>query len=178
MKMNGKKLQGLNIEVLVIPRQSGDIVFKAQCVRDDESLSKLNPAPSPPVRLLPGGVKQENVEDPKFKERLNAWAERKFYWMVVNSLKVTEGLEWETVEFDNPETWGNYRTELEEAGFADGEIARIELLVSNACGLNQTKIDEATERFLAGQQVAAAGEFGPSIGQDSTPSGEPANASA
>lgn len=175
MKLQGKKLDGPNIEIVVIPRQSGDLVFKAQAVLDYADCDKLNPMPQPPKALLPGGRVQENVEDPTYQKKVDEWATRKFYWMFLKSLEATDGLEWESVKMNKPETWSLYKTEMQEAGFAPGEIARIEMCVTDACGLNQQKIDEATKRFLAGQAQAPGDESSPSSEQNSTPSGVPAS---
>lgn len=173
MKLNGKKLDGPNIEVVVIPRQSGELVFKAQAVLDYDECDKLNPMPKPPKRLMPGGVVQENVNDPKYLKAVDQWATRKFYWMLLESLKATEGLEWETVKMDDPSTWESYKAEMKQAGLTPGEIGRIEMCVSDACGLNQAKIDEATKRFLAGQAQVPAAPSSPSSEHKTMPSGEP-----
>lgn len=178
MKIKGKKLDGPNIEVVVIPRQSGDIVFKAAAVLDYADCDKLNPMPQAPKKLLRGGAVQENVEDPNYVAAVDVWATRKFYWMLLKSLEATEGLEWETVKMSKPETWELYKTEMQSCGFSPGEIARVEMCVTDACGLNQTKIDEATKRFLAGQAQDPANGSTPSIAQQPTPSGVPANAGA
>jgi len=178
VKIHGKKLDGPSIEVVVIPRQSGDLVFKAKAVLDYSECDRLNPMPQPPKRLMAGGEVQENTEDPKYKKRVEEWAVAKFHWMVTKSLSATEGLEWETVESTKPETWKNYKQEMQEAGLSPGEIARIEMCVTDACGLNQAKIDEATKRFLAGQAQAPAAQSSPSSEQQSMPSGVPANAGA
>lgn len=178
MKIHGKTLDGPNIEVVVIPRQSGDIVFRAQAVLDYEDHDKLNPMPQPPKKLLRGGGVQEDVANPKFQKALDTWAQRKFYWMLLTALKATDGLEWESINISKPETWENYKAEMTKSGFSPGEINRIEMCVTDACGLNQTKIDEATQRFLAGQAQAQSNESGQSSEQVSTPSGEPASAGA
>jgi hypothetical protein len=175
MKIKGKTLDGPNIEVVVIPRQSGDIVFKAQAVLDYEDCDKLNPMPQAPKVLLRGGAVQENVEDPKYVKAVDQWATRKFYWMLLKSLGATEGLEWETVKLDDPETWELYKTEMQSCGFSPGEIARVEMCVTDACGLNQSKIDEATKRFLAGQAQVDVNESTQSSEQQPTPSGVPAS---
>ncbi len=171
MKIHGKKLDGPSIEVVVIPRQSGDLVFKAKAVLNYEDHDKLNPMPQPPKALMPGGIVQENVEDPRYKKAMNDWANRKFFWMLLMSLEATEGLEFETVKKDDPKTWENYKTEMREAGLSPGEVSRIEICVSDACGLNQAKIDEATKRFLAGQAQVPAAPSSPSSEQQTTPSG-------
>jgi len=178
MKINGKKLDGPSIEVVVIPRQSGEIVFRAQAVLDYSDCDKLNPMPQAPKRLMRGGEVQENVEDPKYIKAVDVWATRKFYWMFVKSLEATEGLEWETVKLDKPETWELYKKEMQDSGFSPGEIARVEMCVTDACGLNQTKIDEATKRFLAGQAQDPANGSTPSSAQQPIRSGVPANAGA
>jgi len=178
MKINGKKLDGPNIEVVVIPRQSGDLVFKAAAVLDYEDCDKLNPMPQAPKKLLAGGEIQENVDDPKYQKALDDWATRKFYWMLIKSLEATDGLEWETVEMSKPETWELYKKEMHKAGLSPGEIARIEMCVTDACGLNQTKIDEATKRFLVGQAQGPANGSTPSSELQSTQSGVPASAGA
>ena len=178
MKIHGKKLDGPSIEVVVIPRQSGDLVFKAKAVLDYEECEKLNPMPQAPKRLMPGGAVQENTEDPRYKKAMTDWANRKFYWMLLIALQATEGLEFETVEMDDPSTWENYKQEMRDAGISPGELARIEICVSDACGLNQAKIDEATKRFLAGQAQVPAAPSSPSSEQQTTPSGAVASAGA
>ena len=178
MKLNGKKLDGPSIEVVVIPRQSGDLVFRAKAVLDYEECDRLNPMPKPPKRLMAGGGVQENTEDPKYKESLTAWANNKFYWMLLIALSATEGLEFETVKMDDPSTWKNYRKEMQDAGISPGEIGRIEMIVTDACGLNQAKIDEATKRFLAGQAQVPAAPSSPSSEPQPTPSGEAVSAGA
>lgn len=178
MKLHGKKIDGPSIEVVVIPRQSGDLVFRAKAILDYDEHDKLNPMPQPPKRLMPGGEVQENVEDPRYKEAFKQWAPRKFYWMLLESLKATEGLEFEKVKMDDPSTWELYRKEMQEAGLAPGEISRIELIVTDACGLNQSKIDEATARFLAGQAQAPVNASSPSSELKTTPSGAPASVGA
>ena len=174
MKIHGKTLDGPNVEVLVIPRQSGDVVFRARAVLDYEPFEKLCPVPSPPQVMIPGGTTSTNVEDPGYIQKLNTWAGHKTDWMVIKSLEATDGLEWENVDPAKMDTWGNYRNELVAAGFTPGEISRVVQLIVNANGLSQEKIDEATERFLATAGAQLDDGPSPSTGLKSTPSGEPA----
>jgi len=177
MKIHGRKLSGPAVEVVVIPRQDGDLVFKAQAVLDYEAHDKLNPQPVPPIIVRPGGVQSQDMEDKDYNEKLDKWAVQKFYWMFLKSLEATPGLEWEIVDLSDPETWDKYQEEMKEGGLSPAEIQRIEACVSNACGLNQAKIDEATNRFLAGQAQVHAEESSQSSAPTNTPSGEPASAS-
>jgi hypothetical protein len=150
MKINGKQISGPATEVVVIPRGSEELVIRAQAVLDFADLEKLNPMPQPPFKLLPGGETQQNVEDPDYQKRMLEWAQQKTDWMILKSLSATEGLDWETVQMDDPKTWCNYRKELDTT-FTPGEMSKILEAVMTACGLNQSKIEEATKRFLATQ---------------------------
>lgn len=178
MKIHGKKLSGPNIETVVFPRKSGDIVFQAQAVLGYDEFDKLNPEPTPPSILKRGGALVQDITDKKYIEKHNEWAESRTHFMILKSLEATPGLEWETVKMAEPETWPLYQQELTDAGFSAPEIARIVNCVVDACGLNQKKIDEATERFLAGQGQVLESASSPGSELKNTPSGEPANASA
>ena len=151
MRLNGKKIEGPNSCIIVIPRQSGDLVFKAQAVLDFDDFKTIYPEPTPPEILYPGGEKGKDLENPNYIASITEWAGRKTSWMVMKSLEATVGLEWETIDFSKPETWDNYKTELQSAGFSPIEIMRIINCVMDANGLNQDRIDEAMKRFLAGQ---------------------------
>jgi hypothetical protein len=178
MKIHGKKLSGPNVEVVVLPRSDGDLVFRAQAVLDYSDFEKLNPAPQPPVKLLRGGVTSQNVEDPSYKKAIDKWVNRRTAYMILKSLEATEGLEWETVDIGDPTSWENYSTEMKEAGLSDPEMAAIVETVTTANGLNQDKIEEATQRFLAGQAQERVAASSQSSEQKNTSSGEPASASA
>lgn len=177
MKIHGKEISGPNVEVVVIPRNDGDLVFKAQAVLDYEDFNKLNPMPQPPGVMRPGGVMSYDTSDKKYNSQIDDWAKSKTHFMVLKSLDATEGLEWDTVEMAKPDTWNLYQQEMNDAGLTPGEIGRIITCVTDACGLNQTKIDEATKRFLAGQAEAQEKELFPSSELKTTPSGTPANVS-
>ena len=177
MKMHGKIVQVPIEEVIVIPRETGDLVFKARPVIDWDKHTALDPKPEPPVIKRPGQPDQKNVEHPKYKKKFNAWAERRWSWMTLESLSATEGLEFETVKMEDPETWINWKDEMASAGLVLTEIARIEELVLVACRLDQTKIDRATEAFLAEQARIRSQESSPSSEHSDTTSGELASVS-
>ncbi len=151
MKLNGQVIEP-NIETIILPRSnSNDLIFKAQAVLNFEDFEKLCPRPIPPKITRPGGVVAEDIEDSKYKEQISDWAGYKTHWMILNSLSITEGLEWETVDFSDPVTWENYQTEMSDAGLSPADISRIMDGIMSACGLNEEKIEAAQKRFLAGQ---------------------------
>ena len=75
--------------------------------------------------------------------------------MILQSLRATDGLEWETVNYSDPTTWYAYKVELEKSGLTTADTSRIMSLVISANGLDQKKIDEATKAFLASQVAQA-----------------------
>ena len=155
MKLHGRKIEGLNIETVVIPRSTGDLVFKAQAVVGYEEFDALCPAPNPPTIVKRGGETSKDITNPAYLKKMDDWLGKRSSWLILQSLSVTPELEWETVNMSESETWINFRQELKDSGLTPGEIARLIDAVTTACGLNQDKIEEATRRFLAGQEVIA-----------------------
>jgi len=175
MKLNGVKIEGPNEEVIIVPRKNGDLIFVARAVIDYKEFDKICSLPNPPEILKPGGIRIRNSEDPEFLEALDKWATLKTHWQMLKSLSATPGLEWETVEMSNIDTWGNYTNELISSGFSPAEIALLVNGVMIACGLSQQRIEEARERFLAGQGVKLEEQCSHNTEQKNTPSGEPVN---
>lgn len=175
MKRNGQKVYVPNDRVIVIPRQHDQFVFKASAVLDESSFEKLCPRPLPPKILLPGGIVKQDVESPAFQKALNVWSEQKFHWTVIESLKATDWLEWDTIDYAKSETWSNYNKELQDSGFSSAEIMRIIQTVFDANSLTPTLIDEATQSFLAGLDPVLTVQSSQNSEQNAMPSGEPAN---
>jgi hypothetical protein len=176
MKLHGVKIEGPNVEEIVIPRGDTQIVFRATAVLDDQEFDDLCPRPKPRVAILKGGKRVEQTDEPTYREALNDWGRRRVAWLVLKSLEATEGLEWETVDYDDPKTWLNYEQELTASGFSDAEVARIINGVMAANGLSEAKVDEARKRFLASREAESAASSSPEGGPPTTPSGAPASA--
>ena len=150
MKIHGQKIQGPNIEIIAFPRpNTKDIIFKAQAVTNYDDFEKLCPRPTPPTKVYPGKKPIEDVADPQYNEELNDYGQKRTNYMILKSLSVTDGLEWETVDWSDPESWGNYKQELQDSGFSDIEMVRLINGVMAANGLDDDKIEQARERFLA-----------------------------
>jgi hypothetical protein len=150
MKLNGVRLECPNIAVLVLPRPDGDIVFKAQAVLDFDEFEKICPPPTPPVRVVKGR-REVMASDPEYIKQLNAHNEKRMAWIILKSLEATEGLEWETVNMNDPETYTNYVQELKDAKFSVVEINKIVMLALQANALDEAKLEAARQAFLAGQ---------------------------
>lgn len=158
MKIQGRTFSGPEIVPVVIPRKDGNIVIKCQSVLNFDEFEALVPTPEPPEILKPGNIKTKDPTDKKYQKDLDEYSLLRTNWMILKSLEATEGLEWDTVDMSDPKTWDNYRSEMTASGFSPIESGRIIMAVTEACGLNQDKIDEATERFLAEEAAANAEE--------------------
>ena len=170
MKLNGMSLAPPPTIEIVIPRGDSAHIFRAKPVMDYAAFEEIMKRPKPPEKLLPGGIRTSNPDDEGFRKNLQTWVEARTDWMIMESLSATEGLEWETVNPNDPTTWGNYKEELEESGLMTGEVVRLTNGVLEACGLDQEKIEEATQRFLATQREAQSKQDSPPVGKASTPS--------
>jgi hypothetical protein len=179
MRIKGKK-PGLNVETLIIPRGEDEpIVFTAKAVLDNTQFERLVKEPNPPVIVKRTGERVEDLKDPKYLKALEDFSEKQTAFLVLKSLEDTEGLEWETVNMGDPSTWPNFRTELKEAGFSNVEIGRIVNAVATANCLNESRLKEARDNFLATRQVVEAnGQSHQNTEKKPTSSGESAKDSA
>lgn len=187
MKFGNRIFDKPNVAYAVIPRPplrqpqpdgttleiNQDIVFVAEAVLDHTEFDKLCSQPQPQPAQRPGGETFLNVKDPKYIARLNEWANHKRCWLVIESLKATKDLIWETVDPSIPSTWVNYETELKNAKFTQREINEIFGAVIEANALNDDRIREARERFLSNLPGSQSGSPSPKVGLSVSKNGEP-----
>jgi hypothetical protein len=162
MKLNGQKLYAVHKKTLRFPRgEQPEIVegkptgrkvpffveITVQAVVDESAVAKLLPQPTPPIRIMSSGQKVAVFDDPKFKDAIDAWATKKANWISLVSLQATENLEWETVDMNNPDTWGNFREELTQAGFTQAEQNKIQLAINQVNGLTPDNMEAALQSF-------------------------------
>ena len=153
MKIQGKKIEGANEVIIVIPRGSNsDIVLKAQAVLDMEPFDVMCPPPEPVKRTLPGGKEVKNFKDASYLKSLDNHSVKRLNWIVLTSLEATAGLEWDKINLSDPTTWNNFEEEMKEAGFSNVEVNRIVAACIEVNALNEEKIQEARERFLLESQ--------------------------
>lgn len=178
MLLKGKRISGPKVEIIIIPRSGeDDIILKAQAVRNFDDFDKLCPAPRAPSMIKRGEGVVQNVEDPAYKQAVERYNQKRIDWMMIESLKATEDLVWETIKLENSDTWHLYKKELEESGFGDYEIKRIINGVMTANCLDEAKIQEAKKAFLVSQQVDQLAQSTPNTEQRNGLSGDAANVS-
>lgn len=182
MKIFDKKIEGPNVELIVIPRggDKKDIIFQAGAIMDYGPFDKMCPEPKPPMKIMgKTGKKEYNLDDAGYIVQRDRWTEQKVAWIVIESLKSTPGLTWDRVNPLNPKTWTLYADELKESGFSHAEVQRIINGAFTANCLNEQRVEEARANFLRGPQDQCNAESsGPQEEPVNTRSGVPANASA
>lgn len=177
MKLNGVKIEGLNEEFIVLPRKDQDIVLKARAIPDYSEFEQLVPMPKPPVKIIKGGKRVTNTDDPRYKAGIEDYAAKRTNWMILKSLEVTDGLEWETIDMQKPETWKNFEKEIRASGFSEVELMKIIQMVMSASGLDESKLEKARADFLRSQEQPSEESSYQEDEQGSTLSGEPVSVS-
>ena len=170
MKIAGVKIEGRNLEIIPIPRGNGQpIIFKAEAIESYDEFDKMVKRPMPPA-VLKAGAKEKTYKwhDQAYIKEEEAYQKKRMSWMCIESLKATDKLEWEKVDYRNPDTWDLWEEELKESGFSIFEITRIRTGVFTANCLNDAIIDAARESFVRGMAESKGSTSGPSIEQPST----------
>ena len=156
VKFKGQTVSNTNIEYVVIPRPSGNIVFIAKPVLSLDSFNEICKEPQPPTIEFPtdsGRAPEKDFSDEKYLVRLSEFFATRFHWMQLMSLKDSPDIEWETVDYLKPETYKNMFTELEAAGFLPAEVNKITEAVATVNALDERQLDEARKSFLASLQA-------------------------
>lgn len=150
-----------NVELVIFPRtiinEQGvpvreDIILQAQAVLDYKEFNDLVPEPKMRVKLVNKGGKVNKVDDLENKEYLiekEKYAQLHVCWLVLKSLEVNSDLTWDSVDLTKPETWPLWEKEFTDAGFSQIEKSRLIQAVMSANGLDEDRVKEARDNFLA-----------------------------
>jgi len=156
MKIFGKTISKPSDEIIVIPREEGDIVFTASAVLDYEEFLKICPEPNAPIKKnVKTGVTTKALDNKKYLKAVEEHADHRMNYTIIKSLSATKGLEWEQVDISDPTTYKVYSVELEESGLTQMEVNKLieGVLIANC--LDDSKYKEARARFLASQSKKA-----------------------
>lgn len=154
MKIRGKKVEAPKPTIVAFSRENDeDIIFHVGAVLDFSAFDQICQEPTP-TEVIHSDGRKELKEDHFYRDNVRKYNKRRLDWMILQSLKSTPDLEWERVNLEDPDTWGNYEEELRET-FNQGEINILISAVINANSANEEKMREAKARFLAtlSQQV-------------------------
>lgn len=178
MKIGGKKISGPNVTTVVFPRGDNDdnaIVFKVQAVLDLDDFEALCPLPEPPTIVKKDGSKSKDVNDPKYLAKMSKHNTLRFTYTILKSLEATPGLEWETVNMSDPETWQNYENDLKNAGISQSERNHLLMAVLDTNSISEDRLKEARDHFLRSQAKRAEESSSQKDEPSITESGEPAS---
>ena len=152
MRIKGKLIGAPESRLCVFERGEEKYVFTINAVLDYTEFDKLCPTPSPPKVTKPGGVALANPESPIFLEKLTKYSIVKTSWLILKALEQTEGLEWDDVNMEDPDTWDKYKDELMGSGLTEGEVAHLINQIYLVNSLDESKMNEARDRFIRGKK--------------------------
>lgn len=153
MKIKGKILQNANIEVVVLPRVDGDIVFKFKPVLNYDEFEELCPKPPVPTSKRAGGESFKNPDDPDYRIALAKYSTLRYQWSFIESISATEDLEWSKIVRTDPSTWHLIDQEIDDAQILPAEKSMMIDAYNIANALDENKLQIARESFLAGVQT-------------------------
>lgn len=177
MQLNGHSVKNDNRELVVIPRSNGHLAFYFQPVlMTEEEYTKLYPLPKAPMIRKPGKPPYPDYNDEEYKKKVLEHQKQRLAHNFLKSIAATPTLTWDTVDLEKPETWVNWDTELDAAGFTQSEKNLLFEGYMKANTLSDEHVAKATQDFLLSQ---AAMELANSSSQDTDDtnmsSGEPVN---
>jgi hypothetical protein len=147
MKLKGETA-GVYETVVAFPRDGKTFVFKVKAVSDPSEYEKVSPRPVPPMKTLPGNRVVPHFDDKGYKQAMNKWAANQLNWIHIKTLAETDGLEWEKVKLEDPETYTLWTEELREFGLSTVEMNHLYGKIQEVNALSDAKLEEAREGFL------------------------------
>lgn len=151
MKIGGKKYSCAHEVIISIPRGSSPkeaANFVAHAVLDYSEFDRLVPLPKKRVRVTPNGEESDIEDDVAYIAASGKRRELDLDYMCIKSLAATPGIEWDTVKINEPNTWANWRVDLQKSGFSRVEINRIFGGVCQANALDEDFVKAARDSFL------------------------------
>lgn len=149
--MNGVQVTAMKPVTVVINRGENEEPLVAICkpVTSYEAFEKLCVLPTPPEVIKKGGVRERDINNPEYRKKVAEYSEKRVFFLFLESVKGS--IEWETVKYDDPETWKNCETEMKESGLTAKEIEMVFNGMLEANALNEERMELARSAFLAGQ---------------------------
>jgi hypothetical protein len=151
MKIKGRQIGKPKPTYCVFERDGTEFIFTIEAILDFESFNKICPYPEPPKVTKPGGKVIEDTNDAQYLHLIEQYGNNKTDWMILESIRNTEGLEWDVVNYDDPDTWNKYRLELEQSGLTDSEIVHLIKTIMECNFISENRMLEARDRFIHSQ---------------------------
>jgi hypothetical protein len=170
MKLHGKTISPPKPKRFTIR----EVEFTVGPVLDFEEFDRLVPEPKVPLvrkKVGRGWSKRRDPDSQDYRDAMERYGDLRSSYIVLYSLAFTEGLEWDTVDLQDPKTWENYKKELTESFTA----AEIGMIINEAFTVNMPDEEEAVGNFSSEQREEENPESTERDELKSTESGEPAN---
>lgn len=148
MKLGNRDFTSPRTKTITFRRGDGlPVVFTAQMVRDYSRFDELCPVPKAPIINSREHGEYADVTDPVYKDAVTMYYTRRDDWTLIQALKATKDLTWETIHEEKPETWANWKKELKDVDFSDVEINLLHRAVFIANGLDPELMEIARNSF-------------------------------
>jgi len=131
---------------LTFRRGNDYLAFFAQPVWDFDEFSALCPLPENTHYRFEKGGKVKDPDAPAYREALKDYARKRWGYLVLKSLEPSR-IEWNTVDPDDPETWGNVEHDLRSI-LSHYEVAALLHLVDEANALDAEKLEDNAKSFF------------------------------
>lgn len=174
MKFNGKNIPAPPTVPASIYRGTEELVFQFGAIMDDAEFDKLVPVPEPPKIILTGGGSKLDYQDKTFLKAKERRTKLRGLWSFWKSISATEGLEFEGVDPQDPDTWENMEKELAEA-FTQPEQQKLYEAFFQAQLPSKLSEEAAMGNFTVSQQGQDILQSFQTEELESIVSGEPAN---
>jgi len=150
MKIAGQEVRGIIEDVLVLPRGKGEsLVIRGRADSNPKEFQEKCTRPEPPLSQTPAG-NQKDFKNPGYIAQMNAYTQQHFGYLI---LKTLYECEFETLDIEDPKTWGKWDEEFSDAGFNEMDKTRIVNFVSTVNSLNERAVEAARENFLRSQEA-------------------------
>lgn len=148
MKIKGLDLTKEHVDFVVFTRGDQKIVFTIKGVYNYDEFDTLVELPKPNIITnVKTGQKTADTESPSWTAKITEYVQLKNAYTALKSLSATEGLEWETVDIGQPDTWLNIDKELRQV-FSENELNFLLSKIVEVNG-NAETLNKARESFLA-----------------------------
>lgn len=150
MLFKGIALNKPKPELVCLPHEDspdGVVPFTVNAITDPTPFMERYPKPKPTKEIFTKGTKIFDENDPKYLSALAEYWSAMEDWVILEAIKDTPDLVFQTVNMDDITTLGNWKKEMVSSGFSLTHINHLQNLCMRKACLSSAMIEEATENF-------------------------------
>jgi hypothetical protein len=137
--------------LVVIPYGDISIPFylRALTKEDYEALAKILPEPTAPIVHKADGSSFPDLKDSTYQAAVMRRNIAIYHYWFLRSIDYEKTqLKFDTVDMNDPDTWGNYESEMRAHGFTPSAIAKLREEADELNLVTDESVRKARERFL------------------------------